>query len=788
MKKFTKFLAMAVTFTAFLLTSCGGITGTFEDQTNDTSPTVTETRNVNFTADSNGLFSFPTKSNSRTILPGEVETNKLDFYLVYKDTVNSTDSLYTKIDFIKSEQSTTGSVKRGSFSLPFTLSDYQFSLYAVPNGTKISDNNGVSDISSKSLFVGTANADLRFNDEVTFHMKANSSSTGQGSINITLTHENDWTIPKGYKVTVGLYNVDDKNDTPKYPTGTAQELIDATSGDKTMGSQVFKCTDPVIPQGEYNLVVKYNKFASDGNTLEKTFEYSEKVIILMNQTSTGTVIIPEILDKKPAAPANFKAQFKDPKDSTKNSYEVNFTWEDKSNNEREFIIDLLTLADATDYLKLPATDDEWSAINQTPVSYNRATFDTADNKVNGSLNKGNTSATFYLELEKRYIARICASNDAGKSDWVYLTWQDAVTNDWQAFESSVQTINRFRITYNLNGGNFAAADPDGGSVANPPALVYYASQHTTFPETTPAVPAASTTHNVILSPDGITTQNWVTNIKGKDTIETATAITLTKEGNYFLKWTKGAEGGTDYDTTVTVENKPATFVKNIKYYPSTATKEILGFLSTQPTKATYGDPAFADIKVRKAASNLYTGFKNLDLVANYDTTRNITVEIDDITLYELKPSFFALDYAKDTKALEDAAPIDSETTKTVADVKSLTLGGTDEKPIKLLEVSTAKVDKITITANTSNVIPITQYNPNTKEIEITYGDYTKMHLTIKAVVGNSVLVNADRDTNSKWEVSFKNWKTGKYNCEITANTDQIPNQTLSYVFTLSITQ
>lgn len=779
---------MAVTFTAFLLTSCGGITGTFEDQTNDTSPTVTETRNVNFTADSNGLFSFPTKNNSRTILPGEVETNNLDFYLVYKDTVNSTDSLYTKIDFIKSEQSTTGSVKRGSFSLPFTLSDYQFSLYAVPEGTKISDNNGVSDISSKSLFVGTANADLRFNDEVTFHMKANSSSTGQGSINITLTHENDWTIPKGYKVTVGLYNVDDKNDTPKYPTGTAQELIDATSGDKTMGSQVFKCTDPVIPQGEYNLVVKYNKFASDGTTVEKTYEYSEKVIILMNQMSTGTVIIPEILEKKPAAPDNFKAQFKDPKDSTKNSYEVNFTWEDKSNNEREFIIDLLTLNDATGYLKLPATDDEWNAINQTPVSYNRATFDTADNKVDGSLNKGNTSATFYLELEKRYIARICASNDAGKSDWVYLTWQDAVTNDWQAFESSVQTINRFRITYNLNGGNFAAADPDGGSVANPPALVYYASQHTTFPETTPAVPAASTTHNVILSPDGITTQNWVTNIKGKDTIETATAITLTKEGNYFLKWTKGAEGGTDYDTTVTVENKPATFVKNIKYYPSTATKEILGFLSTQPTKATYGDPAFADIKVRKAASNLYTGFKNLDLVANYDTTRNITVEIDDITLYELKPSFFALDYAKDTKALEDAAPIDSETTKTVADVKSLTLGGTDEKPIKLLEVSTAKVDKITITANTSNVIPITQYNPNTKEIEITNGDYTKMHLTIKAVVGNSVLVNADRDTNSKWEVSFKNWKTGKYNCEITANTDQIPNQTLSYVFTLSITQ
>ena len=146
MKKFTKFLAMAVTFTAFLLTSCGGITGTFEDQTNDTSPTVTEKRNVNFTADSNGLFSFPTKSNSRTILPGEVKTDTLDFYLVYKDTVNSkadTVPAIKKIDFIKSEQSTTGSVKRGSFSLPFTISDYQFTLYAVPKGA-VSEKDGVS--------------------------------------------------------------------------------------------------------------------------------------------------------------------------------------------------------------------------------------------------------------------------------------------------------------------------------------------------------------------------------------------------------------------------------------------------------------------------------------------------------------------------------------------------------------------------------------------------------------------------------------------------------------------
>ena len=101
MKKITKFLSMAVTFATFLFASCGNISGTIEDTTKDNTPTINEVRTVVFTTDSNGLFEFSNKnSNSRTILPDTVNTGSLNFYLIYKDTVNqSLEASVKKITF-----------------------------------------------------------------------------------------------------------------------------------------------------------------------------------------------------------------------------------------------------------------------------------------------------------------------------------------------------------------------------------------------------------------------------------------------------------------------------------------------------------------------------------------------------------------------------------------------------------------------------------------------------------------------------------------------------------------
>lgn len=778
MKKITKFLSMAVTFATFLFASCGNISGTIEDTTKDNTPTINEVRTVVFTTDSNGLFEFSNKnSNSRTILPDTVDTGNLNFYLIYKDTVNqSLEASVKKITF----KADAGTTKKGTFVLQLPLSDYQFTLCAVPTTESgITESSAADDIKAAATFIGYANADFRYNDEVSFHMKANSSSTGKGDIDITLNHENSWQVPLNYKVTVGLYEID--TDVLIYPAAPdpAQELLDTSTAEASITNEKFSSTSKTIKQGEYNLVVKYND-----TTHSITYEYSEKVIVLMNQTSKGTITIPKIIADPPVAPTAFEAKFKDPKDSTKNNYQVEFTWTDESNNEREFNLELLTLS-TEDYIKLPAQDSDWTSVTGSSEIFDRLEFDDSALKAAGSLNKGNESATFYLELGKRYIARIRAKNEAGVSDWAYLTMATTVENDWQKFDTDVQTINRFRISYTLNGGKFAAADETGSNVTNPPALTHYASQHTSTPETTPS---ASQDYNVILSPDGVTTQKWVTDKNGT-IIETAAAITLSKDNRYFYNWTEVVEGGKDYSTTVTLVDKPATYIKNINYYAADASDDAPIALRTQPTADTYNDSTFDGIKVRKAESSLYTGYKNLDLVANYDTSRQITVEIDDITLYELKPSYFALTFQKDSADLSDTAPIDSNNpAKYPTDYPDLTLGGTDTAPGKQLEISTGKVDTIIITAETSDVIPITKYNPVTTEIDTTDGDYDNMHLTIKSTVGNKVLVNGDRDENGKWTFPVNTWIPGSYHCEITANTSQIPEQTLSYVFTILISQ
>ena len=778
MKKITKFLSMAVTFATFLFASCGNISGTIEDTTKDNTPTINEVRTVVFTTDSNGLFEFSNKnSNSRTILPDTVDTGNLNFYLIYKDTVNqSLEASVKKITF----KADAGTTKKGTFVLQLPLSDYQFTLCAVPTTESgITESSAADDIKAAATFIGYANADFRYNDEVSFHMKANSSSTGKGDIDITLNHENSWQVPLNYKVTVGLYEID--TDVLIYPAAPdpAQELLDTSTTEASITNEKFSSTSKTIKQGEYNLVVKYND-----TTHSITYEYSEKVIVLMNQTSKGTITIPKIIAEPPVAPTAFEAKFKDPKDSTKNNYQVEFTWTDNSNNEREFNLELFTLS-TDDYIKLPAQDSDWTSVTGSSKVFNRLEFDASALKAAGSLNKGNESATFYLELGKRYIARIRAKNEAGVSDWAYLTMATTVENDWQKFDTDVQTINRFRISYTLNGGKFAAADATASEVTNPPALTHYASQHTRTPETTPS---ASQDYNVILSPDGITEQNWVTDKNGT-TIDTAAAITLSKDNRYFYNWTEVAEGGKEYSTTVTLEDKPADYIKNINYYAANADVKALIALRTQPTADTYNNSTFDGIKVRKAVSSLYTGYKNLDLVANYDTSKQITVEIDDITLYELKPSYFALTFQKDSADLSESDSINSNNpAKYPTDYPNLKLGGTDTAPGKQLEISTGKVDTIIITANTSNVIPITKYNSDTKEFDTTDGDYDNMHLTIKPVSNNEFLVNGDRDENGKWTFPVNTWIPGSYHCEITANTSQIPEQTLSYVFTILISQ
>lgn len=805
MKKFTKILAMVLTAATFVFMSCSPISGgVVKDETGDLGPGE---KLINFTADSDGLFEFSTSSettSARTITPAAVNSANFKFYLVYRDTVNSTpDSLaIAEITFNKDTAATDDpdkdlkdKITKGSFTKAFTLSDYTFALYAV--NSSVTEAITAQNVSSYASFVGTANADLRYGDNVTFHMKANSKADGKGKFSISLSHENNWLIPAKYQVTVGLYNIDD--DRLVYPN-TATVI--QTRGDNQSSfptDYTFGTTDGDVLQGEYNLVVKYNYQPENETSTKVTYEYSEKVIVLMNQTSTGSIVIPEILEKAPDAPTTFVVQYQDPTDSSKNNYNVNFKWEDKSKNEREFILEILKLSE-TGYPVLPTTDDGWNGLanSGTKTTYNRLTFDAADNSVAGSLNKGNTTVTLSLPLEQRFVARICASNDAGQSEWVYVAWISAADTGWEKFDEDVKTINRFRISYNLNGGTFTNADATGTALdsKNTPALIYYASQHTTTP--TSGDPAASTTHNVILSPDGITAAKWVTNKKGalsdaEGKIVLSKQSTNGKNVNFFKNWSVGSAGGTSYNTTVTYAEATG-YIKNIKYYPSDVTTDADAekkALARQPKDATdFGTATFTGVTIRQAKSALYTGFKNLSLVANYDTSQTFLVEIDDVSQYDLKPSYFSVAFKKDgTEVKGETGFIDHGGSTKADSITDLKLGASESDPAnKVLEVSVSKVNNITITANDKAKIPVTTYNATDNEIVITEGDYDKIHLVVKAIDGNTILVDQDWDATKSWNVIFKTWKLGKYHCELTAVTNQMPNITYSYTFVIDITQ
>ena len=809
MKKFTKFLAMVTTLATFVLSSCNNISGgVVTDDTNDNK----ESKTVTFIADSDGLFDFADLSDqksARTIIPAALYSTSFDFYLVYKDTVNSNSESLASITFNKeklsdetdlsNESDLKKKITKGSFTKAFTLSDYTFALYAVPSGAPKIDAGNVSTYAS---FVGTANADLRYGDNVTFHMKANSKVDGTGQITIDLSHEDNWQIPAYYNVTVGLYNID--NNSLVYPT-TSPQTIQARNENATTFPTNFQFTSSAgaVPQGEYNLVVKYEHQPESADTTKAVYEYSEKVVVLMNQNSTGSIVIPEILEKAPDAPTKFLVQYQNPTDSSKNNYNVNFKWTDASKNEREFILEILKLSE-TGYPVLPANDTEWTSLEagSTKTTYNRLTFDAADDKVAGSLNKGNSTVTLSLPLEQRFVARICASNDAGQSSWAYVGWtvidkgnpgNTTTDTGWSAFDEDVKTINRFRITYNLNGGNFTKADADGTALEaeESPALIYYASQYTD----TSSTPAASTTENVILSPDGITEKTWYTD-KAGSVPSTANKIVLSKDGNFFKNWTMGSAGGTNYTTTVTYV-EATSYTKFIKYYPSDVTSDQdaeTKALANQPKDESDFNTNYKSIdpkiKIRKAESALYTGYKNLNLVANYDTSRTFLVEIDDVSLYELKPTYFDINFKKDGTAVTNTRinyGTKDDDAVLANTITNLLLGGTDGTPKKVLEVSVSKVNNIGITVNNTAKIPVTTYNATTNTIEITDGTYDKIHLVVKAIDGNTILVDQDWDQKS-WSVNFKTWKLGKYHCELTANTNQMPGITYSYVFTLNITQ
>ena len=395
---------------------------------------------------------------ARTILPNAVDGSTLNYYLFYIDTLSSSTSEYSyygKVSLTYTSETTATS------AVSFSDSVYRFVLYAC--SSSLSSPSALTAKNAACLAAYTI-ADLRTVKDVSFYLSSNSLE-GNGYANISLT--SSWSFPSDWNVsfngnsyvTIGIYDIstglpvsiNDSNINP-------HSLVYSYEISNNLHLSNYRFGNYRFPAGSYSLIVSF----VNENT-GTVYEYNDVIHIFPNQTSSAIIDVPNILDTRPAAPSNFTVTPLIPDDDQQTNYLAGFTWVDNANNETEFEIQIADISDNLSNLNGTAQiynvidDASWSsAVFNSPVttfsnenyheyiSYYYAYFENDDYDPNSfSLLRNNSQAKFYLQLGKRYLARIRAVNDCGKSNWSYASFADG----------SCTSINLYRITYTTNTGS-----------------------------------------------------------------------------------------------------------------------------------------------------------------------------------------------------------------------------------------------------------------------------------------------------------------------------------------------
>lgn len=486
MKNTLKRIALAIFASLFVLTSCTQLTDpvtVYSGNEDKNVEVLGETTNITINVSSSeNIIKFGTASTARTITPpqlqGDAEGAK--FYLFGKNVVTGADINPAEITFVADGTNKT----KGTVSRLFTRSNYELTLVYLTAENIASMGSTVSKellLQFASLKAST-DVDLRYNEKVYFYLTPNNNNnTGDVAIDIVADGWDPTAAEfNGYSMTTAIYSFDNLS-TPI--TGTVVEAWKGAIG--TGSDKLTNVPKPYekagINAGTYELRIDFEK---DG----KTYSASEDIVVLSNQKTTGTFKVGPVIGKTPAAPASLHAVYKDPTTSIEDAvfYNVGLYWleaDDKPiNNESYFELETIEIKD--EYaVAIPTmdTDTDWTtaigtySTNATYKVYDNQGSDSSTKWANspecsifagGKLNKNSKFVIMQLPLGSRYYARIRSVNDAGASAWTYLTINGAdidaddfppELNGYVAF-TDADTINRFKLRYNLNGGKVDSTD------------------------------------------------------------------------------------------------------------------------------------------------------------------------------------------------------------------------------------------------------------------------------------------------------------------------------------------
>lgn len=393
---------------------------------------------------------------SRTIIPDSFDSDGVDFYLYGTNTSGGTFGP-EKVTFKGNAEAAGGASKTvGTISIPANSAVWEFTLVALATGATAPTEATLKD---NAVLIGYSSMDMLNGDTAKFTLSPD-GLTKAASVAMKL-YNDGWTTPNGYKITAGIYKLTDGADATITGDGKGTTTIKENLSLGTSAPADANYSLPSMTPGTYLFKVIYTSDAT-----KKSFVWSDVLIVLPGKPVDSSIAIPNVIGTEPAAPTAFKAGYvENSEDKFSGWYTTAFEWERSSTkNENNYEIEVFEFKDAVTVTPPADADAAWPTVptDGSSVTYD-SKFSSEANYESGSLLSGNTKAQLRLELGKRYFARIRAVNDAGESDWtlVALATAPAEPTGTKAFKN---TINRYRLTYFMNGGAYyadkATADAD----------------------------------------------------------------------------------------------------------------------------------------------------------------------------------------------------------------------------------------------------------------------------------------------------------------------------------------
>lgn len=395
---------------------------------------------------------------SRTIIPDSFDSDGVDFYLYGTNTSGGTFGP-SKVDFKGNAEAAGTSKTVGTVSIPANSAVWEFTLVAVaPQGATAPTEATLKD---NAVLIGYSSMDMLNGDTAKFTLSPD-GLTKEAKIAMKL-YTDGWELPAGFTAKAGIYLLTTGADAGADATPTEKDVAftDTTKDEANAVAYTIASFTP----GTYLFKVTFEKTGSN-----KKFYWSDVLVVLPGKTIDNAVGIPNIIGTVPTA---FKAGYVEKsEDKYSGWYTTAFEWERGSKNENNFEIEVLEFNDAATVTPPADADAGWTAALAagTSVTYD-SKFSSEANYESGSLLSGNEKAQLRLELGKRYFARIRAVNDAGESDWTLVNLADAPAEPTGTQKFTGNTINRYRLTYFMNGGTYfddetAAEGGTGGSTAD----------------------------------------------------------------------------------------------------------------------------------------------------------------------------------------------------------------------------------------------------------------------------------------------------------------------------------